>query len=535
MKISIIWPEGRARTALVGVALGLLALLDLLLMMAMRVEGGADIDTINFGLSALRFDLLQHQPHPPGYPGYVLWLKLIHALVPSLGPIEIAEWGSRLCAVLCIPAAFWACRRSMDDSQGVLRPLLAATLVVLHPMLVKYGSDGQSHAADALCTLLLFGATQAVIHQSTLARRLLLVAGFALAGAVRPNIPLLLSPLLIWAWWRRPLKELGLAVLAGLVMLSVWIIPFLAWSGGYGIYRRATDALLTDYFGGRFSVFGSRATWYSVAANMFVAEVSSLVAALPFIAWSRGQATWRRVLAITVVVNVGFYTMFYCAETGYLVAIAALACLAPASWPSTPGRTLRVRIALAFALGPLFLILGPARAVLPDIKSVYLPTLAAAAEWETFQVTFRGLVCQASAGRPSLVLSDFKDINHHRGVSLQCPNVIFASSIRLKSNPKIDNLVLTQARGMLGLPTGIPLESGPPVTYALPQPVERVLIAPDSSLSFIDEIGQQASCERLREAEISYNGSRVFVWPAHCLSRIKIGKNVLHLTPTPSP
>jgi hypothetical protein len=260
------------------------------------------------------------------------------------------------------------------------------------------------------------------------------------------------------------------------------------------------------------------------------------VAAIPFIAWARGQGTWRRVLAVTVVINIGFYMFFYCAETGYVIAIAALACLAPASWPSVPGGRLRLRIALALMLGPAFLFLGPMRAVLPQIKTVALPTFARAAEWEFYQVTFRRLVCQAAGGRPSLVLSDFKDINHHRGVPLQCPNVMFASTLRSpKINPDLDNVLIAQARGIVALPTGIPLEVGPPVEYTIRQPLERVLISPDANLPFIDEIGQQASCERLREAELTHKGSRVFVWPARCLERIKIGKNVLLLTSVSMP
>jgi len=54
----------QAAHAVVAVVLGLLIWVDLLLMRALHVDGGADIDSINFGLSAIRFDLLQQQPHP---------------------------------------------------------------------------------------------------------------------------------------------------------------------------------------------------------------------------------------------------------------------------------------------------------------------------------------------------------------------------------------------------------------------------------------------------------------------------------------
>jgi hypothetical protein len=340
MSFRWLWSENGQRAAVVAVMLGLLIWVDLLLMMALHVDGGADIDSINFGLSAIRFDVLQQQPQPPGYPGYVLWLKLIHLLVPSLGPLPIAEWGSRLCGLFSIPASYWACRQFLDEPKGVSRPLFAATLAALHPMLVKYGADGQSHAAEALCTLLLFGATAAMVRRSTLAGRLLLVMAFALAGSVRPNIPLLLSPMLLWVFWRRPWKEWLLALFVVSVTAFLWAVPVVVLSGGWTLYRRATAALLTDFYGATDSIFGARATWKTVVTNVNIAFVSSVIAAIPLITWSKGRGTWRRTMWATVALNVVFYAVFYCAETGYLIAVAALSCLAPAScaaglrWPS---------------------------------------------------------------------------------------------------------------------------------------------------------------------------------------------------------
>jgi hypothetical protein len=525
------WSEGKQRTAVVAVVLGLLIWVDLLLMRALHVDGGADTDSINFGLSAIRFDLLQQQPHPPGYPGYVLWLKLIHWLVPSLAPLEIAEWGSRLCGLFSIPASYWACRQFLDEPQGIFRPLLAATLAALHPMLVKYGSDGQSHAAEALCTFLLFGATAVVVHRSTIARRLLLVVVFALAGAVRPNIPLLLSPMLLWVFWRRPWKEWLLALFVGALALSLWAVPLVTFSGGWTLYRRATAALLTDFYGATDSVFGARATWKTVLTNVNIALVSATIAAIPLVAWSRGRGTWRWTMWATVAINVVFYAVFYCAETGYLIAVAALSCLAPASWPPTLGRLLRGRFVLAVTLCPLFLFLAPPSLPLVVFSRIDLPTFSQAVARESFQKAYRRLVCEAAAGKSSLALSNDPHMGAHRGVPLQCPNVLFASWLgSVDVTPSLDSLIIASARGMVALPTGIPLEAGPPVEYRVPVPVERVLLAPDATAGFVDQIGRQALCPRLVEAERALGDDRVLVWPARCFPRLQVGNNVLRLT-----
>jgi hypothetical protein len=122
----------------------------------------------------------------------------------------------------------------------------------------------------------------------------------------------------------------------------------------------------------------------------------------------------------------------------------------------------------------------------------------------------------------------------HRGVPLRCPNLRFASWLgRLQFNPKLDNLIIASSRGMAALPTGIPLEVGPPVEYRVPVPIERVLLAPDTTPGFVDEISRQALCPRMVEAERALGNDRALVWPAHCFPRLQVGENVLLLTSTP--
>ena len=42
-----------------------------------------DLDSINFALGVRHFDVAQHQPHPPGYPVFILLAKAMHLVVPS--------------------------------------------------------------------------------------------------------------------------------------------------------------------------------------------------------------------------------------------------------------------------------------------------------------------------------------------------------------------------------------------------------------------------------------------------------------------
>ncbi|HKE20414.1 MAG TPA: hypothetical protein VKB80_36315, partial [Kofleriaceae bacterium] len=72
------WRESLAdpvrRRRVVWAALAVLAWLALLLRWSIDSGGVLDVDVVNFGLAAERFDILDRQPQPPGYPGYVLFL-----------------------------------------------------------------------------------------------------------------------------------------------------------------------------------------------------------------------------------------------------------------------------------------------------------------------------------------------------------------------------------------------------------------------------------------------------------------------------
>ncbi len=66
-----------------------------------------DTDAVHLALGSERFDVRRHEPHPPGYLGYVMLLRLLRA-VAGLDPMQGALWLSRLCSGAAAAAAVWA-------------------------------------------------------------------------------------------------------------------------------------------------------------------------------------------------------------------------------------------------------------------------------------------------------------------------------------------------------------------------------------------------------------------------------------------
>jgi hypothetical protein len=436
--------------------------------------------------------------------------------------------------MLTVPAAFWACRELLAGEEALGRPLAAAGLVAVHPVLWYYGADGQSHAAEALVILVLFGLVIRMRGRG-LAARLAVVAAFGLAGSLRPTIPLLGSPLLVWLFWGRPPRDWLLAFTTGVAAVALWAAPLIAVSGGWDVYQRANRALVGDLFIASFSLFGSRSHPELVLANAIKTLWWAAVALIPVVAWSiRDEPArgWRRVWLAVVALNVAFYGLVYAAEAGYLAAVAGLACLVPAAWPAraTPG--LRARAALAAIACPAFFLLGPGAAPVPGHPAAEMPTLAHAIEVQEGQAIYRAAVCGAAAGRRALLLTDNPSNTHTRRIPLQCPNIAVALYIKaMPFDPQriIDAWMIFYADGIMAVPTGIPLEPGPPAHVALPEPVELVLVAPEAS----DELRLlvRGSCAAETASVVDpESGLAIDTLSTRCLPAIRTATHTIELT-----
>jgi hypothetical protein len=376
-KYANVFEDPRQRQIAGYLLVAFLMFLAYLFRQALAVEGVLDTDVMNFGLAAFHFDVLQHQPHPPGYPGYVLYLKLIHLLAPWLGPIEVARFGATLCGLLLIPSTYWVCRMLLGDESDapVGRPLIAATFSVLHPILWFYGGDGQSHSAEALLTVLLFGATVWVLRRDRGYERFALVVAFGLAGAVRPTIAALSFPLLVWAFWGRPLRDWAIAIAVGIGSVLLWYVPLVASVGGYDVYSRATKSLVGELFIRNYSIFSSEAPSHRIIHNVSVALVGGAIACIPILALTTVRKAWVRALLALIAVNIAFYATVYVAETGYLSGVAGVMCLVPSTWAAM-NRSAWIRTALVIAVSMALVWFGPAGVGLYKGGGTGLPTYA---------------------------------------------------------------------------------------------------------------------------------------------------------------
>jgi hypothetical protein len=208
-----------------------------------------DLDSINFALGVHHFDVAQHQPHPPGYPLFMVLAKAVNvfsgseahalsllsaisaaiavmamaALFRAWTPVAAPAWTVDFSVLLaCTSPLFWmTAGRPLSDMAGL------AAAIGVQAMTVTAGSAGALGAAA-------FGA--------------------ALAAGVRSQVVWLTVPLLMLAVLRRPSgqrQRAALDVLAAYVAGGLlWAIPLVALSGGPAAYLGALASQGSEDFTG---------------------------------------------------------------------------------------------------------------------------------------------------------------------------------------------------------------------------------------------------------------------------------------------
>lgn len=208
----------------------------LLLRLPFRAEFLVNWDAANFALGIRQFDLEHHQPHPPGYIGYVM---LGRALKPLAGDANAAlTWLSVVSGALA-PAGFYLLARRFMAGGFALG---SALLLGVSPPVWYYSAVALTYGVElALGVFFLWAAYEARARRSLgflAAATVLLVA----LGAVRQSGGLLMSPLWLYTVWAFPWRVRGWAV-AGLVAGNLsWLVPLVALSGGpTALYRASAD------------------------------------------------------------------------------------------------------------------------------------------------------------------------------------------------------------------------------------------------------------------------------------------------------
>lgn len=307
-----------------GQVAALLALLAVAVRLPFRADFLVNWDAVNFALGISNFDLATHQPHPPGYLGWVGIGRV--ATWATSDPNAAMTLLSAVAGAVATALTFFLARQFVDRRAAVI----AAALFSTAPLLWYYSVVALSYmTTGAVAMGLLLALLLAVRRRSV---RHLLVASVLLAvvGALRPTDQAMLFP--AWAvvvWTFRWPTRIRAAALMGTLSLA-WVVPLLWLSGGPGAFAGEGSAV-ADLAGGRTWVLGGNLAGMGQNIGMVTAGMAlGLFGGLVVLGLARARGIHpfgglptdqRRLLLAWALPPLAVYLLLHTGQLGYVILV----------------------------------------------------------------------------------------------------------------------------------------------------------------------------------------------------------------------
>lgn len=321
-------------------------------------------DDVNLAYAVGEIDVRKSQPHPPGYPLFVLQMRALR-LVRVVNPesaLQILSVGGTIAAALAMVFG-------MRGFAGITAAGCAAVLLAFHPANWYASLTSALRVQLALVSIAVAAACWRAWQGD---RRWVWWSAMILAigAGIRPDAGLILFPLWCVSVWRGACAWRDrLAALAILVCgVLAWLLPLAAASGGLAEYVHVSWHYLKDQASLTSGVFGaSAASWGRTAVWLLV--WAGCGAAVWPILWrhrtglSRDQ--WLFV-ALWALPGLLFALVVHVADPGQALAIVPAVCLFSGVMASRANFTALPPPVLIgfFAAGAGVVSLGPAGGIL---------------------------------------------------------------------------------------------------------------------------------------------------------------------------
>jgi 4-amino-4-deoxy-L-arabinose transferase-like glycosyltransferase len=280
-------------------------------------------DAVQYALALQEYDVVKHQPHPPGYILYVALARLVALVTPdattALGALALGA------TVVTVVLVYWLAWRLYGRAAAVVATVGLAT----SPLFWFYGEVALPYTTEAALAM-----TVAVLTWPMWEGRTVFAHGSALAlgiaGGVRQALLILLLPLWIVSarvalgGWPPVLR--GLAVV-GLVA-AAWAVPMVWLAGGLGAFVGASVELFQSTVRAT-TVVGHPGAWRANAAGLGEGLVLAFgvllpIAGLGLIGALRGLPRWDGrawFFAAWILPPLAVYTLVHFGQYGYLLTI----------------------------------------------------------------------------------------------------------------------------------------------------------------------------------------------------------------------
>ncbi len=254
-------------------------------------------DGIGFVLAISEFDLARFQPHPPGFPVFVLLGRALHALLPITPSVAVAS-----VSAIFLSAGLSAIAGVLAAQAGRYAAALFVLLTAPHTLLGGLGVATLSDGAGLGAGLLYLALLAFCLHQPSRALAVLCGLCGGLALGIRPPaaVPLFLGTILLAGLAHRRGRSLRgpLLTVSGSAALAclLWLLPLLSIVGGSRFW-----ALCLAHARGHVSDFGG-GLWADAGRTPSLLWGAGLVARLPAIGLAVVRALGPAIVGLALIV-----------------------------------------------------------------------------------------------------------------------------------------------------------------------------------------------------------------------------------------
>lgn len=181
-----------------------------------------------YALALRHYDVSVQQPHPPGYPLYILFAKPIYWLTKDANLSLVVV--SIVFSILSIYAVFYLAKKIYGAKVAWLSIFLLASA----PLFWFHGQVALNYTSDVFFSALFARYIYVAVTQRKSQALLMATIILAIGGGFRPTLILFMLPLWLWGIWRqRNWRERWMAKGALIGTVLTWLIPMVYLSGGW--------------------------------------------------------------------------------------------------------------------------------------------------------------------------------------------------------------------------------------------------------------------------------------------------------------
>ena len=184
-------------------------------------------DSVNYSLAFENYNILQQQPHPPGYLLYVALGKAVNYLFndPNSSMIFLSMVFSALSVVL----VYFMAKKIFSRKEGII----SALLLLFNPLIWFYGEIASIYIFEAFFSILIAYSSYNLFKGN---EKFVYISAFVLglSGGFRTDILEFMLPLWIFCLWSARVSYIKIfkSLVTLVISILLWLLPAVILTGG---------------------------------------------------------------------------------------------------------------------------------------------------------------------------------------------------------------------------------------------------------------------------------------------------------------